>query len=38
MRQLYTRYSPVDALEMHQATKGKRQQIRVWRTGRKKKP
>lgn len=35
MRHLYTRYSPVDALEMHQTTKGKRQQIHTWRTGRK---
>jgi len=36
-RDLYTRYSPVDALEMHRAPKGKRQQSRDWRNSRKKK-
>jgi site-specific recombinase XerD len=36
MRQLYMRYSPVDALEMHQTAKGTRQQIRAWRAMRKK--
>ena len=37
MRQLYTRYSPVDALEMHQSAKDNRQQVRAWRAKRKKK-
>lgn len=36
-RSLYTRFSPVDALDMHQSPKGKREQARNWRNSRKKK-
>lgn len=36
-RELYAKYSPVDALEMHQSAKGKREKIREWRNARKKK-
>ncbi len=32
-RELYTRFSPVDALEMHHSTKGRREQAREWRNG-----
>ncbi len=33
MRQLYTRYSPIDALEVHQTPKNSRQRVRAWRAG-----
>jgi len=36
-RALYTRYSPVDALEMHHSSKGRRERAREWRNARKKK-
>jgi len=36
-RELYTRYSPVDALNMHHSTKGKRERARAWRNSRKRK-
>ncbi len=35
-RALYEKYSPVDALEMHHTSKGKREHIRQWRNARKK--
>jgi site-specific recombinase XerD len=35
VRQSYGRFSPVDALEMHQHPKGKRQELRQWRMSRK---
>ncbi len=35
-RDLYAKYSPVDSLEMHHNTKGKRERDREWRTSRKK--
>ena len=38
LRQLYTRYSPVDGLDIHQTTKGTRQRVRAWRLARKKNP
>jgi site-specific recombinase XerD len=34
-RVLYTRYSPVDALEMHHSSKGRRERAREWRNARK---
>jgi site-specific recombinase XerD len=34
-RELYTRFSPVDALQMHRNAKEKRQQMRDWRNSRK---
>lgn len=37
-RELYTRYSPVDALEMHHSAKGRRERAREWRNSRKKRP
>jgi len=33
--ELYTRFSPIDTLEMHRATKGKREQMRKWCNARK---
>ncbi len=35
-RDLYAKYSPVDSLEMHHNTKGKRERDREWRNSRKK--
>jgi site-specific recombinase XerD len=35
LKQSYARFSPVDALEMHRYPKGKRAQLREWRTSRK---
>lgn len=35
-RDIYARYSPVDSLEMHHNTKGKRERDREWRNSRKK--
>lgn len=35
-RALYMRYSPVDALDMHHTSKGRREQTREWRNARKK--
>lgn len=35
-RTLYTKYSPVDALDMHHSSKGRREQTREWRNARKK--
>jgi site-specific recombinase XerD len=35
LKQSYTRFSPVDALEMHRYPKGKRVQMREWRNSRK---
>src|SRR5437588_10495167 len=34
-RVLYAEYSPVDRLEMHHSSKGKRQKLREWRNARK---
>ena len=34
-REIYTRYSPVDALDMHHRSKGKRKQLQNWRNARK---
>ncbi len=34
-RELYARYSPVDALDMHHSSKGKREKLRDWRNARK---
>ena len=36
-RELFARYSPVDALKMHQSSRGKREKMREWRNARKKK-
>lgn len=35
-RVLYAKYSPVDALDMHHTSKGRREQTREWRNARKK--
>lgn len=35
-RDIYAKFSPVDGLEMHQSTRGKRERDREWRTSRKK--
>jgi len=35
-RELYARYSPVDALEMHRSPGGKREKMREWRNAHKK--
>lgn len=35
-RELYTRYSPVDALDMHHTVKGRRERAREWRNSRQK--
>ena len=35
-RALYMRYSPVDALDMHHSSRGRREQAREWRNARKK--
>jgi len=35
-RALYTKYSPVDALDMHHSSRGRREQNREWRNARKK--
>jgi site-specific recombinase XerD len=35
-KDLYVRYSPVDGLEMHQAPRNRRQELRDWRNSRKK--
>ena len=37
-RELYTKFSPVDALDMHHTVKGRRERAREWRNTRKKKP
>lgn len=37
-RELYTKFSPVDALDMHHSVKGRRERARDWRNTRKKKP
>ena len=34
-REIYIQYSPVDALDMHHSTKGKRAELRDWRNSRK---
>ena len=35
-RELYTKFSPVDALDMHHSVKGQRERAREWRNTRKK--
>ncbi|HLZ57520.1 MAG TPA: tyrosine-type recombinase/integrase, partial [Ktedonosporobacter sp.] len=35
-REIYDKFSPVDALEMHRTPKTKRKQLREWRNARKK--
>jgi integrase len=34
-KDLYTRFSPVDNLNMHHSVKGKREELREWRNSRK---